>query len=388
MNVLKFFCFLPLISLLFSVMLYAQEQEVENSNGPKVKVGGFVKTDVFHDFDPIDSRSGFKTNAIIVGDRPAEIPASQTIFTARTSRLDFQLIGQTRWGEFFTRIEGDFASGSSNTHQFRLRHAYGVLGLFLVGQTWSTFVSEEALPFTLDFDGAASFANFRQPQVRVSLPISHPWNSAASLEQPESDITAPDTAGIPVTRLPDFIGRFRWDKDIAHLQFAALVRDIGYQAANGNTDWVIGWGLNFSGSFNTWGRDKVRFELNAGEGIGRYIGDLGGTGSDAAPDANENLEALPAFGGSFTYEKRWAEYWFSNIVLAITKVKNSDGQPDDAYHRIEYASANILYTPIERGLIGVEVLYGRRFNKDKQDGTALRVLVTFKYTFSYDLFTR
>jgi hypothetical protein len=75
-------------------------------------------------------------------------------------------------------------------------------------------------------------------------------------------------------------------------------------------------------------------------------------------------------------------------VLAITKVKNSDGQPDDAYHRTEYASANIFYTPIELGLIGVEVLYGRRINKDKQDGTALRVLVSFKYTFSYDLFTR
>jgi hypothetical protein len=151
---------------------------------------------------------------------------------------------------------------------------------------------------------------------------------------------------------------------------------------------VLGWGLNFSGSFDTWGKDHFRFQFTGGEGVGRYIGDLNGTGSDAAPNANGELEALRAFGGLFTYERWWADRWGSTIVLATTNVDNSDGQTDDAYHRTEYFSANILYRPIERGLIGAEILYGSRKNKDDQEATALRVLTTLKYTFDYDMFKR
>jgi hypothetical protein len=117
----------------------AQATEDEKPSNPRVKLGGFVKMDLIHDFDPINDIFGFQTRDIVVAERPPHIPSSQTVFTARTSRAEFKLETDTRWGVFKTRLEGDFAN---QDNLFHLRHAYGFLGGLLAGQTWSTFVSE------------------------------------------------------------------------------------------------------------------------------------------------------------------------------------------------------------------------------------------------------
>jgi len=54
----------------------------------------------------------------------------------------------------------------SNSHGFRLRHAYGTLGNFLAGQTWTNFMNPSSLPETLDFGGPVGQIFDRQAQVR------------------------------------------------------------------------------------------------------------------------------------------------------------------------------------------------------------------------------
>ncbi|MFO0411015.1 MAG: hypothetical protein ACK50R_05175, partial [Planctomycetota bacterium] len=109
-----------------------------------VKIGGYVKADLIHDFDPIDSTDFFDPSTIPVG----SLDRSNTRFHARQTRmnLDARWLNESGIPLRFM-IEGDFY-GQGNT--FRLRHAYGEYNRWIVGQTWTTFTHRAALPNTLD----------------------------------------------------------------------------------------------------------------------------------------------------------------------------------------------------------------------------------------------
>lgn len=61
------------------------------------------------------------------------------------------------FGEIKTQFEGDFEGGGnetlSNWSELRLRHAYGTIGKFKAGQTWTSFMVLGAYPHTIDFFG-------------------------------------------------------------------------------------------------------------------------------------------------------------------------------------------------------------------------------------------
>ena len=122
-------------------------------------------------------------------------------------------------GDLNTHVEFDFygADGNesvSNSHGFRLRHAYGTLGNFLAGQTWTNFMNPAALPDTVDFGGPVGQIFDRQAQVRWT----QPFGSAASggggqwsvgLENPETVVQIPGGASFRADddRLPDVTGQ-------------------------------------------------------------------------------------------------------------------------------------------------------------------------------------
>ena len=49
---------------------------------------------------------------------------------------------------------------------FRLRHAYGELGAFGAGQTWSPFMDPDVFPNSLEYWGPTGMVFFRNVQVR------------------------------------------------------------------------------------------------------------------------------------------------------------------------------------------------------------------------------
>jgi hypothetical protein len=66
----------------------------------------------------------------------------------------------------------------------------------------------------------------------------------------------------------------------------------------------------------------------------------------------------------------------------MTKVDNTNFQAADAYQTGQYASANVLYTPDPRILVGAELLWGEREDFNDNKGDDLRIQVSFKYSFS------
>ena len=138
--------------------------------------------------------------AIAVGLTAGVNELHQITLHARQSRLFVRTATLTTWGDVNTPLEFDLfgTSGNesvSNSHNLRLRHAYGTLGGLLAGQTWSNFMMVSALPETLDFGGPVGQTFVRQAQVRWTQPFSGDQWSVA-LENPETVVTRPDGSSL------------------------------------------------------------------------------------------------------------------------------------------------------------------------------------------------
>ncbi len=178
----------------------------------------------------------------------------------------------------------------------------------------------------------------------------------------------------------DWFGRF-------HVKTSLVLRDVEgrWDGDSSVKDDVIGWGLSFSGKtpIKRWDpRDNFLFQFNFGNGFGSYVNDLDTLGEgDAVFDPNGNLKALRVYAGYVGFQKWWQGTLRSTFVFSAVNVDTYDFQPDDAYESTQRASANLIWSPTARVDLGGEILWGRREDKDKQDGTAWQFQLSSKYRF-------
>ena len=88
--------------------------------------------------------------------------------------------------KIFIRLETDFNGYSG---QFRIRHAYGQINNFLVGQTWSLFSNVSSMPMMVNGDGPTGSVTLRTPQIRYSGYSNREVRWALSLEYSIPEIT-------------------------------------------------------------------------------------------------------------------------------------------------------------------------------------------------------
>ena len=169
-----------------------------------VTIGGYVKLDALYSSRSAGVNSGADQNldptSIPVGPNAGANERHQVTLHARQSRLFLRTATPTDMGALNTHLEFDLfgASGNesvSNSHNLRLRHAYGSLGGLLAGQTWSNFMVVSALPETLDFGGPAGQTFVRQAQLRWTQPFTGGQWSVA-LENPETVVARPDGSAL------------------------------------------------------------------------------------------------------------------------------------------------------------------------------------------------
>ena len=104
--------------------------------------------------------------------------------------------------------------------------------------------------------------------------------------------------------------------------------------------------------------------------------------ADAVFDsAKGSLEALDSFGWFASYQHRWDPRFNSTLVYGELRQNNRDVQAADAFRKTQYASANLVWTPFDQWLFGVELLYGTREDKNGADGSDLRTLFSAKFSF-------
>ena len=334
------------------------------------KAGGYLNVDLIHDFDEIGSTDSFDVRTIPTSG--ANDPGSNTRIHARQSRFNLDVSGPTSAGPFRAFFEGDFFSDQNG---FRMRHAYGTVGQVLGGQTWSTFMDEDAMPETLDFESPVAFPLIRQAQVRWTQKLENGNYWAIALEDPDSDVIAPTgVTGEVDEPLPDINARIRLNNSRGHVQLGLFSGMARFDPDVGTTDDVWLWGTNLSAEIATVGKDSAIVQVTWGDGVARYRG-----GTTAAPDSNGNLDAVRAYGVLGSYEHHWSDEYRSSIGYSWGDGDIPNGSPATSTEKVEYGYANLIWQFCNRAWAGIEYLYGARDTFDGESGTANRLQMSLRF---------
>ena len=129
-------------------------------------------------FIMLDSGYDFKTNNPDWFDviRPTKLPSfngefapdGKVYFGVRQTRFGVKTSTPTGLGNLKTQFEFElFGTGvDAGQTTFRLRHAYGELGQFGAGQTWSPFMDIDVFPNSIEYWGPTGMVFFRNIQLR------------------------------------------------------------------------------------------------------------------------------------------------------------------------------------------------------------------------------
>ena len=338
----------------------------------------------------------------------------QTIFSVRQSRLGVRGNGEMAGRPYEVKFEFDLFGVGDDAGQttFRPRHFYARWGPLLVGQTNTLWMDGDIFPNVVDYWGPNGMVFVRTPQIRFTPIDDGHLSVAIALEHLTDDI---DPGGIRLIdpdlatnlrsneELPDLTAMIRYGGDWGHVRLGGILRDIGFDTVgtvdNEPTGSELGWGLNATGAFKL-SLATIRLGVVYGEGIASYMND---GGMDLAPSAalgppipaplpipipppNVLVEAtaVPLLGVSGYVDLQWTSELSSAIGYSLVEVENTNFQTGDAFHRGEYASANLLWAPDPRILTGLELLWGSRTDNDGANGEDMRMQFTFKVSFSSD----
>ena len=340
---------------------------------------GSIRLNGAYDLNGLQSNNLFSTYEIPVGEANTTEP--RFFMSANQTRLGIEAKRETPIGDVFVRIESDFLDTSNRIH---LRHAYGMVDDFLIGQTWSTFGDLSSLPWTVDLDGPNNAVSERTIQIRYRRDVSKDFRWSVAVEAPSPEITSPDTLLIKPAfqSFPDIIGRIRRDDNWGHFQLAGVVRSINVRNIIGELQYLSGFGVLLSGNMKLVAQDEIYFQIVYGKAIARFVRSLSGKGLDVVYNPGEQkFETLGVMGGFLSYSHNWQESLFSYLTVGLTNVINKNFQPTEALSFTQYVSTGLLWEPIEGTRVGLEYSFGRRINKNDDKGNANRISFIVHYDF-------
>jgi hypothetical protein len=260
----------------------------------------------------------------------------------------------------------------------------------------------DVFPNVIDYWGPPGQVNTRTPQIRWTFVKNENWMAAIALEHPSNDIDPGNLRLIDADvaanirgdeKLPDLTAAARYSGSWGHAQLGGILRRVGYDTIgtedNEPNGHKTGWGLQASSAIKL-SLATIKLSAVYGRGIASYMND-GGT--DLAPSVSTELgpgtiilvpraEAVKLLGLTGYVDFQWSKHWASSIGYSLTKVDNTNFQDITAFQKGQYASANLLWSPMPDVLTGAELIWGKRTDNDGETGTDIRAQYSFKWSFS------
>jgi len=319
--------------------------------------------------------------------RPTQLPSFHNEFapsgnvyaSVRQTRFGVKSSTPTPYGDLNTIFEFElFGTGvDAGQTTFRLRHAYGELGQFGAGQTWSPFMDIDVFPNTVEYWGPNGMVFFRNVQIRW-MPIRSKRGSVTlALERPG----ASGDQGIYADRIelsnirprfnfPDLSGNARIVRDWGYVQMAGIVRKIGWVDTSGNPinlgGSAVGWGFNLTSNLKLSKKNVAKLAFVYGSGIENYMNDapvdIGIQHNPPGSAVPIKGVTLPVLGVVAFLDHTWNEHFTSSAGYSLVDIQNSNAQLPADFHQGDYAVGNLLYHPIPRVTMGGEFQFGRRVN--------------------------
>jgi hypothetical protein len=323
-------------------------------------------------------------------------------FTAKDFSFGFITSTPTAWGNLGTVMIFGAGSNLNDPSGFSQAFqnvgvvvAFGTLGPWMAGMNGTLLSDDDAAPDTMGEPLAlAGQLGGIQPGVRYTWKGPNGFSLAGSLEQNftggvasgfvgnfPNQLFSPGTNAILAggglasdgwgpdapfntgtlggrTTWPDLILKARWDQPWGHVAGAFLLHQLSSACAEvqcvptydtnlpgptGSTDALpnytkLGWGFNFTGHLNTWGKDTLKGGVFFGKGLDHYMGDYGGnqgmeigTGP-ACGAAPVNGGAASVWCGAYipfswglyaAYQHFWTDQLRSTVGVGYSHVNNN-----------------------------------------------------------------
>ena len=365
---------------------------------------GFVMTDIGYNDIGVDPE-WFDVQ------RPTKLAASDaeqddfgqdgsTFFSVRQTRFGVKTSTPTRMGDLKTQFEFEMFGVGPDAGQttIRLRHAYGELGKWGVGQYWSPFMDIDVFPNTVEYWGPNGMVFFRNVQVRY-MPIQGDTRLTIALERPgasgDQGVASDIIGGGIVARypLPDLSAEYRRAFSKGYVEFSGIVRRIEWEDNGGGaTDLsgdVTGWGLHVSSNlkFNG-GKDVLRLSAVTGEAIQNYMNDapvdVGVESNPGDPVTPFVGVGIPMTGIVAFLDHTWNDRFSSSVGYSRIDIDNVELQAPDAFKSGQYFLANLMVYPVPNLMAGVEGGWiNRENNSDGYDVDQMHIQFSAKYNFSF-----
>ncbi|AJY52922.1 MULTISPECIES: DcaP family trimeric outer membrane transporter [Halomonadaceae] len=384
---------IPLVSMtvmalaIGSTYVSALETEVGETT---VGLYGYVRLNMAYNFDRDAGSANEGYFAEAAGSEDERDVGDQFQVTATQSRIGFQTSTPVEGSTLDTVIEGDFWSYNDDNTRFRLRHAYGSWNGILAGQTWSNYNTFVAATPTLDFFGTAGSNGYgtRLAQLRYSM-----GGFSIAAEDPKAQLaenidgSVPDEDLLPdnddaVSSIPALSLRYENSMGEFSYSIAGIARQLKYDTGS-EKDTEMGYGAFAAGAYHA-GPVTLRAIVNASEGANSYLylsGDYF-NGADAYVDTNGKLQTLSGDGGavglSYQISPQYslnASHGYTDVDLGDTTVGGNAGRKN------KNTFLNLMWTPNERLMYGIEYGYFETELTDDREEDASRVMVAAQYSF-------
>ena len=381
--------------------VWAQQPAAADEPKPRLDIYGFAMLDFGYNFTSINPNWFDTMRVTRLPKFDEEFGKDGTVFAGvRQSRLGVKGFTPTKLGELQTTFEFElFGTGvDEGQTTFRLRHAYGELGRFGAGQTWSPFSDTDVFPNSVEYFGPTGIAWFRNVQLRYTAMKKENSSLVIALERPG----ASGDQGIYDDRIeldgihgrfpaPDISAAYRAGGKWGYARAAGLLRWIYWDdVLDDNVDLsgnATGWGLNLTSGINAGENNVIRVGLVFGEGIQNAMNDspvdIGIQANFGDPARPLVGEPLPIVAWSAFLDHKWNDRFTSAVGYSRQDIDNTDAQAPDAFKTGQYALGNLLYTPVPGVMVGGELQWGRRESfQDPFIGDGFKVQFVFKYNFS------
>jgi len=340
--------------------------------------------------------------------RPTKLPAfanewgpnGQAFFSVRQTRFGVKSSTPTTLGDLKTIFEFElFGTGvDAGQTTFRLRHAWGEMGHFGAGQTWSPFMDPNVFPNSIEYWGPNGMVFFRNVQVRwTPLKTAHNIFMIAA-ERPGASADQGVYGGrielsniTPQFILPDLSMQGHFERKWGYLQIASMFRRIAWVDNNGTSKLnfsgsAFGWGINTSSNLKFGENTTARLQLVYGHGIQNYMNDapvdIGIQNNFSNPVSPIKGVPLPILGAVAFVDHNWSPKFSSTLGGSMVNIWNSDAESASDFHQGYYAVTNLLYYPVKNVMAGGEFQYGRRVNfRNGYNFNDYRVQFSFKYSY-------
>ncbi|MGQ7945913.1 DcaP family trimeric outer membrane transporter [Flavobacterium sp. WC2509] len=369
--------------ILFSSQIKAQDKEPEKT----MEINGFIMMDTGYDFGKMapDWFDTMRPTKILDSEGNEYQSQGNVYFGVRQSTLNIKNYFNTSLGEIKTVFEFDLFGSGKNAGEttFHLRHAYAKLGKFLVGQTNSVFADMEVYPNLIEYMGPNAAVFVRNIQIRYTPIETDHQTLAVALERPgatgdkgqygEGFVYSSVLDGVAFRfPVPDLSAEYRYTDSWGYLELAGIVRSIKWEDTNTDaydlSGSTVGWGLSLSTKLHLTKNIIYQGSFTYGAGIQNYMNDADADiGTKRQYDNTLTPitgEAIPLLGIVSYFNINWSSKLGSAIGYSVMNNKMTDAQLSTAYKSGQYASVNILYSPIKNLILGPELQWGKRHNND------------------------